>query len=300
MKLLITGGTGFIGRSLCAHLLAGGHALTVLSRRPQRVAELCGAAVTAVASLRELPVDSGFDAIINLAGEGIADRPWTAARKRLLRDSRIGVTAALCDWVAAASPKPALLISGSAVGYYGNRGDLLVDEQTAAGADFAAHLCLDWEVEAARVEASGVRLCLLRTGLVLAGDGGMLGRLKLPFSLGLGGRLGDGRQWMPWIHRDDLIALIDYLLNHPTLQGPFNGCAPEPVTNAEFTAALARALHRPALLPAPAFALRLALGEMAELLLGGQRALPQRALEAGFLLRYPTLPQALAAIFPES
>ncbi len=298
MKLLISGGTGFIGRALCARLLVDGHRLTVLSRQPpQRVKALCGASVDTVTSLRELPADSAFDAVINLAGEGIANRPWTAARKRLLRESRIQVTAELCDWMAAATPKPALLISGSAVGFYGNRGDLLLDERVPAGTDFAAHLCRDWEAEATRVEALGVRLCLLRTGLVLARDGGMLARLKLPFSLGLGGRLGDGRQWMSWIHRDDLIALIVYLLTHPTLQGAFNACAPEPVINAGFTAALAQALHRPALLPAPAVVLRLALGEMAELLLGGQRAAPQRALEAGFQFRHPTLPQALAAIF---
>jgi uncharacterized protein (TIGR01777 family) len=297
MELLITGGTGFIGRALCRRLLADGHRLTVLSRWPRRVPALCGAGVSAVASLSELPRDRRFDAVINLAGEGIADRPWSAARKQLLRDSRIGVTAALCDWIAAAASPPALLISGSAVGYYGSRGDQLLDEAAPVGADFAAHLCRDWEVEAARVEALGVRLCLLRTGLVLGGDGGMLARLKLPFSLGLGGRLGDGRQWMSWIHRDDLVALIVYLLDHPTLQGPFNGTAPEPVTNADFTRALARALRRPALLPMPAFALRLALGEMAGLLLGGQRVLPQRALEAGFEFRYPTLPAALDEIF---
>lgn len=300
MNLLITGGTGFIGRALCARLLADGHRLTVLSRRPRRVPALCGAAVAGVASFDELPRDRHFDAVINLAGEGIADRPWSAARKRLLRDSRIGVTTALCDWIAAAESKPALLISGSAVGYYGSRGDQLLGEETSVGADFAAHLCRDWEAEAARVEVLGVRLCLLRTGLVLGRDGGMLARLKLPFSLGLGGRLGDGQQWMPWVHRDDLIGLVVYLLTHPTLQGPFNGSAPAPVTNADFTAALAQALHRPALLPMPAFALRLLLGEMAELLLGGQRALPLRAQEAGFVFRYPTLPTALADIFPAS
>jgi uncharacterized protein (TIGR01777 family) len=189
-------------------------------------------------------------------------------------------------------------VSGSAVGFYGDRGELLLDEAAPAGDGFAAALCRDWEAEAGRAEALGLRLCLLRTGLVLGPDGGMLKRLRRPFRLGLGGRLGSGRQWMSWVHRDDLIALIVYLLQHPTLAGAFNACAPAPVTNAEFTAALGRALQRPTLLPVPAPPLRLLLGEMAELLLGGQRVQPLRALEAGFEFRHPTLDAALAAIYP--
>lgn len=296
MFIAITGGTGFIGRALCRRLLGHGHRLCVLSRRPERVPQLCGAAVAGVASGDWAALPETPAAIINLAGAGIADRPWTAARRRELRGSRIDVTRALVDWLERSGARPAVLISGSAVGYYGDQGETLVTEHCAPGEDFGARLCRDWEAEARRAEALGVRVCLLRTAPVLGPDGGMLRRLLPPFRFGLGGRIGSGRQWLPWIHREDWLSLAEHLLEHPDLAGAFNACAPNPVTNREFTAALARQLGRPALLPVPAVGLRLLLGEMAELLLGGQRAEPAHALETGFRFRFAELRPALADI----
>ncbi|MET0379948.1 MAG: TIGR01777 family oxidoreductase [Spongiibacteraceae bacterium] len=295
MHILITGGTGFIGRALCRDLLQHGHQLAVYSRRTASIASLCGTSVEPVASLAQLSGDRHFDAVINLAGEGIADRLWTARRKRLLRESRIATTRALVDFVARADTAPSVLISASAVGWYGDQGDTVLDEHAAAEPDFAHELCRDWEAEAERVRAFGVRLCILRTGVVLARDGGMLQRLILPFRCGLGGRIGDGQQWLSWIHRVDVIELISFLLHHPGQQGIFNATAPAPVTNAEFTRVLATILRRPALLPVPATVLRTLLGELAQLLLGGQRVVPARVLAAGFVFRCPTLAEALQA-----
>lgn len=295
MHILMTGGTGFIGRALCRDLLEHGHHLAVYSRRPSSVVSLCGVGVEPVRSLAQLSADRHFDAVINLAGEGIADRLWTARRKRLLRESRLATTRALVDFIASADTAPGVLISGSAVGWYGDQGDTVLDENAAAEPDFAHELCRDWEAEAGRARSLGVRLCILRTGVVLAQDGGMLQRLLLPFRCGLGGRLGDGQQWLSWIHRRDVIELIGFLLHHPGQQGVFNATAPAPVTNAEFTRILAAILRRPTLLPVPAAVLRALLGELAQLLLGGQRVAPSRALAAGFEFRYPTVAEALQA-----
>jgi uncharacterized protein (TIGR01777 family) len=295
MHILITGGTGFIGRALCRSLLAGGHRLTVLSRQPpERVRASCGDGVAVLASLRELTPQAQFDAVVNLAGESIAAQRWTEARKKILWDSRVTLTAELVDRIAADEAKPAVLVSGSAVGYYGNRDDTPLNEDATPADDFSHRLCAAWEQAALRAAECGVRVCLLRTGLVIGRDGGFLQRLLPPFRLGLGGPIGNGRQWMSWIHRDDHLALTQYLLEHTELSGAFNATAPNPVTNAEFSRGLGRLLHRPALLPLPAPLLRLAFGEMAELLLGGQRVLPQRLLQAGFQFRYPALEQALA------
>ena len=293
MHILLTGGTGLIGRALCAHWTEQGHRLTVWSRQPGKVAALCGADVRGIARLEELG-EEPLDAVINLAGAPIADRPWSSKRKALLWASRIGLSEQLLAWLQAREQRPALLLSGSAVGWYGNGGERELDESAQpVTEDFAAQLCGAWEETALRAEALGIRVVLLRTGLVLSADGGMLKRLLLPFRLGVGGRLGDGRQWMPWIHIADQIALIDFLLQHADARGPYNVCAPIPARNAEFTRALGQALSRPTLLPAPAFVLRAALGEMSELLLGGQRALPRRLLEAGFSFRFTHLDVAL-------
>lgn len=297
MHLLITGATGTLGRPLCAELLRRGVRLTVLSRQsPERVRARCGAAVEVWADLSAWTPDRAVDAVINLAGEPIADRRWSAARKAALRASRIALTEQLLQRMAAARSKPAVLLSGSAVGYYGDGGDRVfgdTDERAPPADDFAARLCADWEAAALQAEALGVRVVLLRTGLVLSREGGLLARMKLPFSLGLGARLGDGRQWMSWIHADDWQALALRLLDDAQARGAYNLTAPEPVTNAGFTAALAAALHRPAVFAAPAWGLKLALGEMAPLLLGGQRVRPERALAAGFTFRHPTLDGAL-------
>ncbi len=294
MHILLTGGTGLIGRALCAHWAEQGHQLTVWSREPGNVPGLCGAGVRGIARLDELG-EEPLDAVINLAGAPIADRPWSSKRKALLWSSRVGLTEHLLDWLHGRTQRPAVLLSGSAVGWYGNGGEReLSEDAQPVTDDFAAQLCGAWEETALRAEELGMRVVLIRTGLVLSRDGGMLKRLLLPFRLGLGGRIGDGRQWMPWIHIADQIGLIDFLLQQGQARGPYNASAPLPVRNAEFSKALGQALSRPALLPAPAFVLRAGLGEMSELLLGGQRALPTRLLEAGFSFRFTHLDVALA------
>lgn len=293
MRILLTGGTGLIGRALCRLWSAQGHQLVVWSRRPAEVAALCSGA-RGIARLDELDAAQAPEVVVNLAGAPIADRPWTAARRRLLWDSRVALTRELVDWLATLAQRPRLLLSGSAVGWYGDGGERRLDEDSPAGReDFGSELCFAWEMEAQRAEELGVRVALLRTAPVLAPHGGMLARLLPAYRLGLGGRLGSGRQWMPWIHLDDEVGLIDFLVHHDDCRGPYNGCAPNPVRNAEFAATLARVLHRPALLPAPAGLLRLAFGEMSGLLLGGQHLLPRRTLEAGYRFRFPDLEAAL-------
>lgn len=293
MRILITGGTGLIGRHLCKALLAEGHQLTVLSRHPATVAVKCGATVQAMAALSEWLPDRTFDAVINLAGEPIVDSYWSQQRKQVLRDSRIGLTGKLVQCIGAAKQKPSVLLSGSAVGYYGDSGDVELHENASAGNDFAAQLCVDWEAEALLAENHGVRVCLLRTGLVLSKRGGLLERMLLPFKLGLGARLGSGRQWMSWIHIADYVASVLRLLNHDQMHGPFNMTAPQPATNAEFTRTLAKSLHRPAFLFAPEPVLRLVMGERAVLLVEGQRVFPANLVAAGGVFKYPDLAGAL-------
>ncbi|MDB6142849.1 MAG: NAD-dependent dehydratase [Pseudomonas sp.] len=293
MHILLTGGTGLIGRQLCKRWRAQGHQLTVWSRRPDKVAHLCGGSVRGVARLDQVGPEP-VDAVINLAGAPIADRPWTRKRKALLWESRIGLTEKLLAWLESRTQKPAVLISGSAVGWYGDGGERELNEDAQPVVeDFASHLCQAWEETAQRAEAMGIRVVLVRTGLVLSDQGGFLQRLLLPFKVGLGGRIGSGRQWMPWIHVEDQIALIDFLLNRSDAQGPYNACAPYPVRNREFAKSLADVLHRPAIMPLPALALRALLGELSGLLLGGQRAHPVRLQAAGFTFRFTDLHAAL-------
>lgn len=287
MNILITGGTGFIGTALCPLLVKSGHRLSVLTRQ-RGMPDTPG--IRWVGRLDE--VDAA-DAVINLAGESLTAGRWNDARKRLFRESRIGTTRALVDWMAARTVPPRVLVSGSAIGYYGPRDNVPLDETAKHGGDFAAMLCRDWEAEAQRAEALGTRVCRLRTGIVLGRDGGALARMLPAFRMGMGGPLGNGRQWMSWIHRDDLVRLILWLLETQTFDGACNGTAPRPVTNADFARALGAALHRPARLPMPAPALRLMLGEMASLLLTGQRVLPIRAQAGRFRFRYPELDAAL-------
>ncbi|HEY0289995.1 MAG TPA: TIGR01777 family oxidoreductase [Pseudomonas sp.] len=293
MHILLTGGTGLIGRRLCRHWLSQGHQLTVWSRKPQEVANLCGAGVRGVAH----PDDIGtqpVDAVINLAGAPIADRPWTRKRKALLWDSRITLTEQLITWLERREQKPNVLISGSAVGWYGDGGERELNEDSPpVSEDFASRLCIAWEETAVRAEALGIRVVLVRTGLVLANEGGFLQRLLPPFKLGMGGPIGNGRQWMPWIHIEDQIAAIDFLLNREDARGPYNACAPSPVRNREFAKTLAAIVHRPAFMPLPAVALRLLMGELSVLLLGGQRASPNRLQAAGFTFRFTDLRAAL-------
>lgn len=296
MNILMTGGTGLIGRRLCADLLRQGHQLTVLSRQPATVARLCGQGVSAMDSLDAYTPDRVFDAVINLAGEPIIGARWTAARKARLRESRIFLTECLVQKMREARVKPAVFLSGSAIGVYGDTGADRIDETRAAGGDFGAQLCVDWEAAALSAARDGIRVVLLRTGVVLDTAGGALTKMLLPFRLGLGGKIGDGQQWMSWIHYQDYVGLISLLLQDQRISGSVNMVAPGAVTNAEFTQALAAQLHRPALLTTPAWALKLAMGEMAMLLTGGQRVLPARAQRAGFQFKYPKIDGALAAL----
>ncbi len=291
MHVLITGGTGFIGHALCEHLLQAGHAPSVLARDPARARARVPGAVRVLATLDQA---RDVEAVVNLAGEPLMAGRWNAARKAEFRRSRLETTQALIAWMARQSVRPRVLVSGSAIGYYGPREEEALDESAAPGGDFTARLCRDWETTAMQAEGLDVRTCRVRTGIVLGADGGALAKMLPPFRLGAGGPMGDGRQWMSWIHRDDLVRMIAWLLDSDRASGAYNGTAPVPVTNRDFARALGRALHRPALLPTPAFALKAGFGEMAQLLLTGQRVLPAHALAEGFAFCFPALETALA------
>jgi hypothetical protein len=293
MNILITGGTGFIGSALTKGLIGQGHAVTVLSRSPDKVAEICGSGVNALSSLAQCQAEDSYQVIINLTGAPIIDARWSEARKQLIRESRIGLTEQLIACIGRMTVKPELLISGSAIGYYGDQGDTVLTEQSSPAEDFSGQLCADWEAAAKQAEQFGVRVCLIRTGLVIASGGGFLQRMLLPFRLGLGGRLGDGRQWMSWIHRQDWINIALTMMADSTMQGAYNATAPNPATNAEFTRILAQCLKRPALLPVPAWLLKILLGEMSQLVLGSQRVTPERLLAQGFKFQYDDLAAAL-------
>jgi len=296
MQILITGGTGLIGHHLCAALRAEGHALTVLSRRPDTVKSKCGADVRAFATLDEWRDDAAFDAVISLAGEPIFEARWTEQRKKRLWDSRVAQSQDLVRRVARAEHKPAVWLGGSATGYYGDAGDRLLDESAPPGSDFSARLCVAWEDAARKAADSGVRVCLLRTGLVLSPDGGLLGRALLPFKLGMGARIGTGQQWMSWIHIDDLVAMLVKLLHDENASGPYNLTAPNPVSNAEFTTTLPETLHRSARIAAPASLIKFTMGERACLLLEGQRILPSRMTESGYQFAFESLALALGNV----
>lgn len=293
MRYLLTGGTGFIGKALCERLAAGGARLAVLTRSPRAARDRLPAGTRLFANLGELDPAEPFDAVINLAGEPIADARWTPARKRRLEQSRIALTEELLAWIARANTRPPLLLSASAVGFYGDQGERVLDEQSAPQVEYQHTLCRRWEEAALGAESLGLRTVRLRIGLVVGAHGGFLARMLLPFRLGLGGPIGNGRQWMSWIHRDDVIGLIEWLLARDDASGVYNATAPEPVDSRGFARTLGKVLHRPALLPLPAPVLRLALGEMSCLLLGGQRVLPARALAEGYRFRYPSLEAAL-------
>ena len=293
MRVVVSGGSGFLGRPLCRALRASGHSVIVLTRRGREKGDLAwspdfptGAWVAAV---------QAADVVINLAGEGIADKRWSVARKTAILQSRVTATRALAATLRDAV-RPAVFLSGSAIGIYGNGGADTLTEDTTAGTDFLARVCVEWEREATAV-SDITRVVLLRTGVVLARDGGALPRMALPFRLFAGGAIGSGQQFMSWIHRDDWIAMTMWAIGAP-VSGPMNLTAPAPVTNATFARTLGRVLHRPSVLPVPAFALRLALGELADTaLLSSQRVVPHAALGGGFEFRYPELEGALRAIY---
>lgn len=296
---LITGGTGFIGTALVCDLVADGHTAVVLTRRPDKHRPRFPSQVSLIDSLAAVPAEVTFDGIVNLAGEGIADKRWSEARKRELIDSHAGVTREVVKLVARLKSKPAVMVSGSAVGWYGAQGDKPLDEKSPPVEEFSHELCREWEEAARGAEELGVRLCIVRLGPVLEKHGGMLKRLLPPFRLGLGGPIGDGSQVISWIHRSDVLRGIRFLLDTPATRGVYNLTAPVPATNREFARELGRALHRPAFLPLPAFVVRAAFGEMGEsLLLRGQRVLPLRLNRAGFLFDYERIEDAFSRIFP--
>ena len=295
-SVLVTGGTGFIGRRLIAALVAAGHEVTVLTRDRSRATHL-PAPIRIITSLDQIAQETRINAIVNLAGEPISNGPWTLARRLRITRSRLAVTREIAALAARLDHKPDVLISGSAIGWYGLHDDTPLDERCADRDCFSRRLCVAWEKAAEAASELGIRTVLLRTGLVLDGEGGMLARMLTPFEFGLGGRFGRGQQYMSWIHRDDLVRLIVHAIGRPDIAGPLNATAPVPVTNAVFTAALGRALHRPAILPVPAWPLRRMLGAFAdELLLGGQRVVPQAALASGFGFAYPDIDRALGTI----
>lgn len=290
VPILVTGGTGFIGSRLVGRLQRAGAQVTVLTRDAQRARRVTDAEVKLVTDMQAAAA-SRPRMVVNLAGAGIADRPWSDARRRLLLDSRVAFTRELRE--ALAPTPPAAIINASAVGYYGTDADRIFTEEDGPGSGFAADLCRYWEAEADAFAALGSRVVRLRIGLVL-GPGGLLGRMKLPFSLGMGGRIGDGRQWMSWVHLDDVLGLIELCLADEAFSGSINATAPAPVTNAAFTATLGKVLGRPTVFPVPAFLLRTLLGDMAEeLLLSGAHVLPKRALERGYVFAQPDLEGAM-------
>lgn len=297
MRTVVTGGTGLIGRALLSRLPASA---IVLSRGERPVAPPAGASEVVRWAPEAGPPPThalrGADVVFNLAGEPAADGRWTAEKKRRIRDSRVIGTRNLVAGLAALDRRPSVLVSASAVGFYGDRGDEILDERSSRGEGFLADVCVDWEREAMAAERLGVRVVCVRIGLVMTPEGGALGKMLPAFRLGVGGRLGSGRQWMPWIHIDDIVGILLHASRTESLRGPLNGAAPAPVNNADFSDALGRALHRPALLPVPVVALRAAFGEMSGMLLASQRVSPRRALESGYAFAHPELDGALRAL----
>jgi uncharacterized protein (TIGR01777 family) len=288
MNIVVAGGSGFIGKPLVRTLLARGDDVAVLSRDPSRVREGRGVGWDAV---NDAARDA--DVLINLAGENVGSGRWSEARKRRIVQSRLDATRNLVEAMRAAPERKRTFVSASAVGYYGLHGDEVLDESAGPGGGFLAEVTRQWETAAREGEAFA-RLVILRFGVVL-GEGGALAKMMLPFRFGAGGRVGSGRQWVSWIDRGDVVRMILWALDNEAVRGVYNATAPEPVTNRDFTRALGSAMHRPAVMPAPAFALRLLFGRMAdEILLGGQRVLPARAAREGFVFEYETLDRALA------
>lgn len=302
MNIVVAGGTGFIGRALCAALSQEGHQVSILTRNSGRPTRLSGSNM--------VPVDwngqdtgpweqalEGADAVINLAGAPIADARWTPARKQLITDSRVLTTRLLVRALSRWSSKPVIFINASGIGFYGTGDDRRLDEGAPRGQGFLADLCLAWETEALRAAEFGTRVVLLRTGMVLEQNGGALAKMVLPFRWFLGGPIMPSTQWVSWIHRRDHIGLIQWALASNHVSGPLNATAPEAVTMNEFCMKLGRALHRPSWFPVPEFVLKLALGELGSLMTTGQRVIPAKAMAGGYTFHYPTLEPALRAVF---
>jgi uncharacterized protein (TIGR01777 family) len=305
MKVVVAGGSGFLGHALSKALAEDGHHVAVLTRGTGGVSPVPrvrlvqwpanGGTGTWAAEL------DGADAAVNLAGESIAAKRWSEEQKKRIQDSRLRATRSVVEAINGASAPPPVFVSASAVGYYGPRADDIVTEETTAGVDFLARVCAKWEAEAGRAASPRTRLVIIRTGLVLDRHGGALPKMLPPFRIGVGGPVGSGHQYWPWIHLQDWVELVRWAIVTPTVSGPVNATAPNPETSADFAHYLGGAIHRPAFVPTPAFVLRFVLGEMADaLLLSGQRAVPAKAQGLWFTFRYPYLDEALRAIFSES
>lgn len=307
-RYLITGGSGFIGTALIKELLLENHDVTVLTRSEVKTAQYFESIianeredyqsktkVTTINSLDNLNPEKSFDIVINLAGQGIADKRWSDAVKQQLIDSRINTTKALHEYLKDVLVKPDVFISGSALGYYGlTESDEEINEDGTTDNSFSSRLCQQWEAEAKKIEALGIRTCYLRTGIVLGKNGGALAKMLPPFKMGLGGPIGDGKQWMSWIHMDDIIGMIRLAIDNESVKGAINGTAPNPVTNKQFSKTLGKVLKRPAIFPMPAFVVKLLFGQMGEeLLLAGQRVVPNKITQAGYEFVYPKLEDAL-------
>jgi len=295
MNILITGGTGFIGSALCKKLLINkNNKLTLLSRNPGEIK----IPAKAISSLSQLEKDASFDVIINLAGEPIADKRWTENQKRKIITSRTDTTDKIIEFIKTAKKKPVLLINGSAIGFYGiNKTNMDIDENGKGDNSFSSDLCKQWEAAAVQANSFGVRTCLLRTGIVLGKNGGALNKMLPPFKMGLGGKIGSGQQWMPWIHLDDLVGIILHCIEHNDLNGAINATAPNPSTNQNFTKTLGKILNRPTIFSIPEIIIKLLMGQMGvELLLSGKKILPIKISDKGYQFQYPKLENALQNI----
>lgn len=301
MKILITGGTGLIGRALVQRLCPR-YSITVLTRQPKRAIECFGNTVQTLGSLDEIKAISDYCAVINLQGEGIADKRWSDRQKLRIEQSRWNITRQLTELIQQAEQPPAVFISGSAIGIYGSRDSTPVTEHSAIQAnDFAHHLCAEWERLALAAQSQRTRVCVLRTGVVLAPKGGALQKMLPPYLLGLGGPVGHGEQGFSWVQLDDIVGIIEHLLEHPECQGTYNGTAPQPVSQAEFSRSIAKVLRKSHFMRVPGVVLKLALGELSSMLLTGQYVLPERTLAAGYSFKYPTVEAALrACLLPPS
>lgn len=300
MKVLISGGSGLVGSALTNALRADGHLVSHFIR-PGGTAAPGDVLWNPSRATVDVPALEGYDAIVHLSGASIADGRWTDKRKATLRSSRVDSTRVLVDSLSHLKQPPRVFVCASAIGYYGDRGDELLTESSGYGNDFLAILCRAWEAEATRAAANGIRTVIARFGVILATQGGALPRMLTPFKLGLGGRLGNGKQWISWVALEDVVKALRTAIDNGDVNGPVNVVAPQPVQNSEFTRVLAGVLHRPAIFPAPAFALRLALGQMADaLLLSSQRVQPEKLAKIGYKFRCETLQSALQAILPSA
>lgn len=295
MKILITGATGLIGTQLCAQLVKT-HSLTVLTRDSDKAKQKLGGQIDFINALCDIDFNT-LDCVINLAGEPIVNKRWSDKQKEIIRNSRIELTQEIAAAIKSSSNPPHTFISGSAIGYYGRQETQHIDEQfTKVHQEFSHTLCNDWENAARNAETDSTRVCLIRTGIVLSTNGGALQKMLPPFKLGLGGPVASGEQGMSWIHINDMVSLIEFVMNNQHLIGAINATAPIPQSNRAFSKSLAKVLHRPAIFPMPAWVLNLAMGEMADLLIFGQYVIPSKLLDAGFEFQYPDLHPALESL----